>query len=262
MTDQKQPFRWRRDSLSHALATPASKAVYVRGMFRTIADRYDLITRLLSFGRDASWKRRLVSLACASPGDRALDLACGTGDIAFELAKQDVDVVGLDLTARMLTLARAKRGDRAVRFLQGDMMALPYADASFDIVTTGYGIRNVTRIEPALLEIRRVLRPGGRLVSLDFDRPESPWIRTIYLAYLTVVGSTLGMLLHGDPDTYRYIPESIRRYPGAAAVGRLLEDLGFEAVRVLPVLGGFLAIHAAVMPSRPIERTRPSETSP
>ena len=235
-----------RTELRGALSSPETKAPYVRRLFHTIANRYDLITRLLSFDRDRKWKLRLVALAEVRIGTAALDLACGTGDIAFELADRGARVVGLDLTHRMLELAQARNtsGNR-VRFVTGDMMALPFPDASFDLVTTGYGIRNVPRIEPALAEIRRVLRPGGLLLSLDFDRPANPLVRAVYLSYLTVVGSAVGWALHRDPDTYRYIPESIRRYPGAAAVSAMLRRDGFVDARVVPVLGGLMAINVA-----------------
>ena len=124
-------------------------------------------------------------------------------------------------------------------------MALPFPAASFDLITTGYGIRNVPRIEPAISEIRRVLRPGGLLLSLDFNRPSNALVRGVYLTYLAVVGSSLGWILHRDPDTYRYIPESIARYPGAHGVSTMLERAGFEDCRVLPVLGGLMAINVA-----------------
>jgi demethylmenaquinone methyltransferase/2-methoxy-6-polyprenyl-1,4-benzoquinol methylase len=144
----------------------------------------------------------------------------------------------------MLELASPKRPSN-VGLVTGDMLALPFGDGCFSVVTTGYGLRNVPDLAQAIEEIRRVLAPGGRLLSLDFNRPRNHVIRAAYLAYLTVVGSALGMLLHGDPDTYRYIPESIRQYPGAEGVGRLLEVRGFEAVRVIPLLGGLMAIHVA-----------------
>ena len=231
--------------LRNVLGTAETKAPYVRRLFHTIADRYDLITRLLSYGRDRRWKARLAELADIHPGMTALDLACGTGDIAFELARRGARVTGLDLTHRMLQHARAKPLAGGVGFVTGDMMALPFADHTFDVVTTGYGIRNVPRIEPALAEIRRVLRPGGRLLSLDFDRPANPLVRAVYLFYLTIVGSTLGYVLHRDPDTYRYIPESIRHYPGAAGVAALLARDGFTDSRVIPLLGGLMAINSA-----------------
>jgi ubiquinone/menaquinone biosynthesis methyltransferase len=232
--------------LRDALASPDAKAPYVRRLFHTIADRYDLITGLLSYGQDRRWKARLAALSGGAPGVRALDLACGTGDIAFALAARGARVTGLDITPRMLQLARRKpAATRAVTFVAGDMTALPFPAASFDVVTTGYGIRNVPRIEPALDEIRRVLRPGGLLLSLDFDRPRHALVRAVYLGYLTLVGSALGWLLHGDPDTYRYIPESIKRYPGAAAVAAMLERTGFAESRVIPLLNGLIAINTA-----------------
>ena len=125
------------------------------------------------------------------------------------------------------------------------MMALPFPDESFDLVTTGYGLRNVPDISGALDEIRRVLRPGGQVLSLDFNRPDQPVVRFVYLAYLTLVGSALGYVLHRDPDTYRYIPESIRRYPGARGVVALMLRRGFTNASWQRVLGGFMAIHVA-----------------
>jgi demethylmenaquinone methyltransferase/2-methoxy-6-polyprenyl-1,4-benzoquinol methylase len=243
-----------RPHLETSLSTPDGKSRYVRRLFATIADRYDLITVLLSYGRDAAWKRRLVALADVRPGTNALDLACGTGDIAFALASKGAHVVGLDITPRMVELAKkkgtvtflrgAKKGDCPL-FLVGDMLALPFPDRSFDLVTTGYGIRNVPDLDVALSEVRRVLRPGGLFLSLDFNRPSNALVRGIYLTYLTAVGSAVGWALHRDPDTYRYIPESIRRYPGAEAVVARLEAQGFGSARFLPVLGGLMAIHEA-----------------
>jgi len=234
-----------RSRLSDSFSSPDAKRRYVRRLFATIADRYDLITRVLSYGRDAAWKRRLVELSAAGRPTRALDLACGTGDITFALAARGARAIGLDVTHRMLQLADAKQaGARRAAFLTGDMMALPFADAQFDLVTAGYGLRNVPRLEPAIDEIARVLRPGGLLLSLDFDKPRSALMRGIYYTYLTLVGSTLGWLLHRDPDTYRYIPESIKRYPGSAGVAELLARSGFEDCRVVSLMGGFMAINA------------------
>ena len=239
-------------SLRRDIATPDGKRRYVRRLFATIADRYDFITGFLSYGQDRRWKRRVIRLARLRPSDRVLDLACGTGDLLFEAAPYVRFGVGLDVTQRLVELARLRRpGDgRHLSLLTGDMIALPFASASFDVVTTGYGLRNVPDLDQAILEIRRVLRPGGRLVSLDFNRPSHPVLRGAYLTYLTAVGSALGLALHGDPDTYRYIPESIRNYPGATGVARMLEGHGFSNVRVLPVLGGLLAIHLASVPAQ------------
>lgn len=232
--------------LRDAFVTPEQKRTYVRRLFATIADRYDLITQLLSFGQDRRWKRTLVALADVRAGARVLDLACGTGDITYEIAARGADATGLDVTIRMLELANAKRSGAPVHFLAGDMMALPFAAAQFDVVTSGYGIRNVPTIQPALSEIHRVLRPGGLFLSLDFNRPQNAVVRGVYLGYLTVVGSALGLALHSDPDTYRYIPESIRRYPGASAVCDLARTSGFSQCEWIPVLGGLMAIHRAV----------------
>ena len=232
-------------ALRDALATEHAKATYVRRLFHTIAGRYDLITRLLSFGRDQAWKATLVTLAAPRAGLRALDPASGTGDIALALAARGARVTALDLTLRMLQLARAKPGARGVAFVTGDMMALPFPPDAFDLVTAGYGLRNVPRIDTAAAEIHRVLRPDGLLLSLDFNRPSNALVRGVYLTYLTLVGSALGWALHRDPDTYRYIPESIRRYPGADGVAAILARAGFERCEVIPLLGGLMAINVA-----------------
>lgn len=241
-------------SLARAFDSPADKRRYVRRLFATIAARYDLITRVLSFGLDQRWKKRLVDALGVPVGTRALDLACGTGDLAALLASRGAVVTGLDITPAMLTLARAKPQGQGIRWVAGDMTALPFPDSSVDLITTGYGLRNVPELSHALTEAHRVLAGDGRLASLDFNRPESRAVRAVYLAYLSVVGSMLGWLLHRDPDTYRYIPASIRRYPGANGVARLMEDAGFVDVRVLPVLGGLMAIHLAA--KRPIAGSR------
>jgi demethylmenaquinone methyltransferase/2-methoxy-6-polyprenyl-1,4-benzoquinol methylase len=233
------------DGLDAAFESPAAKRRHVRALFATIADRYDVITRLLSFGADQRWKRRLIALAEIGPGRRVLDLACGTGDFAILAAARGGRVVGIDITPRMLDLARAKSSARGILWAAGDMNDLPVASSQFDVVLTGYGIRNVPDLDRAIMEVHRVLRPGGRLCSLDFDRPDNGVLRRIYLTYLTLVGATLGWLLHRDPDTYRYIPASIRRYPGARRVAELMRDRGFRDVRHIPVLGGFMAIHVA-----------------
>ncbi|HUQ89662.1 MAG TPA: ubiquinone/menaquinone biosynthesis methyltransferase [Vicinamibacterales bacterium] len=233
----------KKNSLDSAFENPQTKRTYVRALFATIADRYDLITAVLSYGQDARWKAKLVSLAEVRPGEHALDLAAGTGDIAFAVAARGAQTVGLDITHRMLQLARAKSS--AASFITGDMTSLPFRSASFDLVTTGYGLRNVPDLNMAIDEIARVLRPGGRLLSLDFNRPENAIVRGAYLAYLTVVGATLGWILHRDPDTYRYIPASIRRYPGARGVADRFEARGFDRVTVMPLLFGLMSLHFA-----------------
>lgn len=260
---RRDDARNNRDSLNGALSSPDGKERYVRRLFHTIAGRYDLITVLLSFGRDAAWKRRLVRLAAdteplahgpaaTTTGDRpsVLDLACGTGDITYAFAARGARIVGLDVTPRMIALAAAKTPPTGSRpfFLIGDMMALPFPDRSFDLVTTGYGLRNVPLLETALREIARVLRPGGRLLSLDFNRPDNAFIRGIYLGYLHAVGGALGWALHGDADTYRYIPATIRLYPGAERLAAMMRQHGFSSATWIPVLGGLMAIHDARAP--------------
>jgi ubiquinone/menaquinone biosynthesis methyltransferase len=242
-----------KTNLVDAIATPDGKRRYVRTLFSTIADRYDLITVVLSYGQDQRWKRRLVDLVtarAARPGARALDLATGTGDIAFRLAASGWNVIGLDVTRRMIELAREKAAAaadarRVPRFLVGDMLALPFPNGSFDVVTAGYGLRNVPDLRAAIDEIHRVLHDGGRALSLDFNRPANSFVRRVYLTYLRLTGGLLGWVLHGDPDTYRYIPASISSYPGAEGVARLLEARGFVQVEYKAVLGGLMTIHIA-----------------
>ena len=218
-------------SLNERIATADGKRRYVRTLFATIADRYDLITKVLSYGQDRRWKRRLVDLGRPASGMLALDLATGTGDIAFLLHDRAARTIGLDVTLRMIELARAKRPDSsAPQFIVGDMTALPFPSASVDMVTTGYGLRNVPDLA----------------MSLDFNRPSAAWLRTIYLLYLAVVGGMLGWVLHRDPDTYRYIPASIRTYPGGEGVAALMRARGFSSVRHYPVLGGLMSIHHAL----------------
>ena len=239
-----------RDSspLRNAFDSPDIKRKHNSRLFTTIAGRYDLITRLLSFGQDQRWKARLIELAGVQPGERVLDLACGTGDLAFRAARAGASVIGLDLTTRMIELARIRQRSEAgipTAWLAGDMTQLPVATSSVSLVTTGYGLRNVPDLVATLSEIHRVLRPDGRLCALDFDRPDAAWLRSIYLAHLHLVGGALGWILHGDPETYQYIPASIRRYPGAREVAAMMRRAGFSEVRHMRVMGGLMAIHVA-----------------
>lgn len=256
-------------TLRRSISTPEGKRRYVRQLFATIADRYDFITGFLSYGQDRRWKQRLIQLARLQPSDRLLDLACGTGDIVFTAAPGVERAVGLDLTHRMLQLAKRRAADRhpgavapakaaGLHLVTGDMLALPFPDRSFTVVTVGYGLRNVPDLQRSLREIRRVLAPHGRVLSLDFNRPSNPLVRGVYLIYLTIVGSALGYVLHRDPNTYRYIPESIRTYPGAEGVARMMEQSGLTGVRVVRVLGGLMAIHTAAAPPEGV----PSATAP
>ena len=236
-------------TLRSAISTPEGKRQYVRRLFATIADRNDFITRFLSYGQDRRWKQRLIGLAAVCGDDRVLDLACGTGDLIFASAHRARYCVGLDLTQRMLQLARSRNARTPL--VTGDMLALPFGESCFEVVTTGYGLRNASDLASAIQELLRVLVPGGRLLSLDFNKPGNRFVRGAYLAYLTGVGSMLGWVLHGDPNTYRYIPESIRQYPEATGVACMIEAAGFSGVRVVPLLGGLMAIHMATKPIVP-----------
>jgi demethylmenaquinone methyltransferase/2-methoxy-6-polyprenyl-1,4-benzoquinol methylase len=231
--------------LRAAFSSPAVKRDYNRRMFDTIAPRYDLITRLLSYGQDQRWKARLVTLVGAAAGERVLDVACGTGDLADRLAAAGARVTGVDLTLAMLAIAGRRPSAVRPAYVAADMCALPFARTQFDVVTAGYALRNLPDLDVGLRELHRVLRPGGRLVSLDFNRPRLAVVRQAYLGYLWVVGSALGWILHRDPDTYRYISASLRRFPYADEVTARMKTAGFEHAEWRPVLGGLMAFHIA-----------------
>ncbi|MCL4812695.1 MAG: ubiquinone/menaquinone biosynthesis methyltransferase [Vicinamibacteraceae bacterium] len=232
--------------LADAFQTPEAKRRFNRRIFTTIAPRYDLITRVLSYGQDRRWKARALAAVHIAAGERVLDLAAGTGDFALAAAARGARVTAVDLTMGMLEKGRSRDAARRVGWVAGDMTALPCRDETADVVTSGYGLRNVPHLEAAIAEIWRVLRHGGRFVSLDFERPAPAWKRRAYLGYLWTAGGALGWLLHRDADTYRYIAASLARYPGAAAVSALLEARGFRRVEHQPLLGGLMALHVGV----------------
>jgi demethylmenaquinone methyltransferase/2-methoxy-6-polyprenyl-1,4-benzoquinol methylase len=180
-------------------ATAETKRLYNRELFREVAPRYDLVTRILSFGRDAAWKRALISRLSSENVHRILDLACGTGDLTRALAVRfpDAEVTGLDLTPEML--ARASGNDRIV-WKQGDMCDTGLPDGSIDLVTGGYALRNAPDLDTALDEIHRVLRPGGELAVLDFSASSRPLFRALHFGLLMFWGSLWGLLLHGKPS--------------------------------------------------------------
>jgi demethylmenaquinone methyltransferase/2-methoxy-6-polyprenyl-1,4-benzoquinol methylase len=217
----------------------------MRGMFARIAPRYDFITRVFSYGMDAKWKRRAVREAGLEPGARVLDLACGTGDFARLVAERAPGawIVAADLTPEMLRLARAAG---AGEVLCADAMRLPFPNGAFDAVFVGYGLRNFPKPGEAVREIRRVLRTGGVLVSLDFFLPQRRVLRAIYLGYLFAQGAVWGMLLHGRARTYTYIPDSLRGFVSAAEFAKTLERAGYGAVRQRAFLFGGIAVHWAV----------------
>jgi demethylmenaquinone methyltransferase/2-methoxy-6-polyprenyl-1,4-benzoquinol methylase len=233
--------------------SPEARAARVNDLFAAVAPRYDLINDLQSLGLHRLWKRRLVQLAGIRPGDTALDVCCGTGDVAFALARAGADTTGIDFSAAMLEVARRRAGKETagqrLRFLQGDALRLPFDDASFDRVTISYGLRNLADLQGGLRELRRVLKPGGRLLVLDFGKPDwAPW-RWVYFQYLRWCVPVLGRLFCGDADTHGYILQSLRAYPGQRAVDALLGQEGFTGRSLHQLLGGMMAINVAVPPA-------------
>jgi demethylmenaquinone methyltransferase/2-methoxy-6-polyprenyl-1,4-benzoquinol methylase len=213
-------------------------------MFTAIAPRYDLVTRLFSFGMDHRWKTTGVAGASLRPGSFVLDLACGTGDFSrlLRFRNSASRVVAVDLTESMLRLARA---DGAPETVCADAGSLPFAARTFDCVLVGYGLRNFTNLRHALAEIQRVTKPGGLLVSLDFFLPESRVFRRLYLAYLFMQGAFWGLLLHGKPRTYTYIWDSLRSFHSISEYSSLLQTAGYRDVRSRGFILGGIALHWA-----------------
>ena len=243
----------KKPDLKENISSRNKKQGYVNQMFATIAPRYDFITVFLSYGMDRGWKRRLIEQLHLGGQEKVLDLACGTGDITFAVGERlpPGKVIGLDITHGMIEIAESKRRARGLNnvfFHCGDIMSLPFPDASFDCVTCGYALRNVPDVESALAEIKRVLKTGGRFHSLDFGHPVSRVYHWFYLRYLVFVGSALGWVLHGDPDTYRYIPESLKLYPGQRGVQAIMNRLGFAETGFQEFGGGIMAINYGVKP--------------
>jgi demethylmenaquinone methyltransferase/2-methoxy-6-polyprenyl-1,4-benzoquinol methylase len=213
----------------------------VRAMFDRIAPVYDLMNRLMTAGLDRAW-RRLTVEAVVGPGDRVLDACCGTGDLALAAELEGGVVTGLDFSPRMLERARAKSG--SVEWVEGDLLALPFADASFDAATVGFGVRNVADLELALRELRRVLRPGGRLAILEITRPRGV-LRPFFRLWFDVLVPAAGKVLPGGA-AYAYLPASVRRFPQPAELAALIARCGFEDVRVRLLGGTIIALHTAV----------------
>jgi len=225
------------------------RAGKVNELFATIATRYDRINDLQSLGLHRRWKRRVVKIADLQRGERALDVCCGTGDLAFALAAGGAEVVGLDFSAPMLAVAAQKssvRGAIAPRFVQGDAMQVPFPDAHFDIVTVGYGLRNLVSWETGLDEMVRVAKPGARLLVLDFGKPDDALWRAVYFGYLRFFVPLLGLLVCRNARAYAYILESLRHYPAQRGVAARMRDLGLIQVRIENFLGGAMSINYGV----------------
>lgn len=223
---------------------------YVQDLFRRVAPRYDFLNRLLSFRRDVAWRRFTARQAGLGPGGSVLDVATGTGDLAFDLAAvvgREGRVVGLDLTEEMLVRARRKAdklglGD-VCTFVQGNALDLPFGENEFDAATIAFGLRNVVDRERCLLEMKRVVRPGGRVLVLEFSRPVWPVFRQVYLLYFRYVLPWIGRLIQGDPDTYRYLPETVLAFPDQEALAAMMRELDFRNVRYYNLTGGICALH-------------------
>jgi len=212
----------------------------VQRMFDRIAPVYDAMNRVMTAGLDRRWRRITVEQA-VRPDDRVLDVCCGTGDLAIAARKRGASVVGLDFSERMLERARAKRGD--VDWVRGDLLALPFEDGSFDAVTVGFGVRNVEDLPAALAEMRRVLRPGGRVGILEITRPRGA-LAPFYRLWFDHLVPVLGRLLPGG-SAYTYLPASVRRFPGPEELSALLSAAGFTPARVRLFAGGIVALHVA-----------------
>lgn len=226
------------------LPAPAEKAAYVQGMFDRIAIGYDRVNDLMTGGLHRLWKRRLLARVAAAPGDAALDLATGTGDLAIGLVCRvgaAGRVVGLDFSAGMLAIARERPEGQAVEWCEGDMLALPFQDATFDVVTVGFGLRNVADLDRALAEIARVLRPGGRFGSLEVARPRTAAMRAAVAAHCAVV-PVLGRVFVGDGDPYRYLHASARAFADQDTLAERCRAAGLHDVAVCDLSGGALAI--------------------
>jgi demethylmenaquinone methyltransferase / 2-methoxy-6-polyprenyl-1,4-benzoquinol methylase len=210
----------------------------VRGMFDRIAPVYDAMNRVMTAGLDRSWRRVTVQ-AVVQPGDRVLDACCGTGDLALAAEREGGIVTGLDFSPGMLE--RARRKSDTVEWIEGDLLALPFADDSFDAATVGFGVRNVADLDAALGELRRVLRPGGRLAILEITQPRGV-LRPFFSLWFDRVVPLLGKVLPGG-KAYTYLPASVRRFPGAEELVRRLEAQGFEDVAFRLFGATIVALH-------------------
>ena len=220
----------------------------VRAMFDRIAGFYDLMNSVMTAGLHHRWRSRAADLAAVGPGDRALDVATGTGDLALELARRVApggEVVGSDFSEGML--ARAREKSAAVRWEWADAMALPYEDGAFAAATVGFGARNFGDLERGLAEMARVVRPGGRVVVLEITTPTRPPLSTFFSVWFDRVVPAIGKLA-GDPDAYTYLPRSVKRFPGPRELGAAMARAGLEDVRWILTAGGIIALHSGRKP--------------
>lgn len=226
------------------------KARRVRGVFDSVADRYDLMNDLMSFGVHRLWKRFTIEQTGLRPGDRALDVAGGTGDLSLGMASKvgpDGQVILTDINAAMLTRGRDRLLDEGasgnLSCCVADAEHLPFADGSFDCVTIGFGLRNVTDKAAALVSMYRVLKPGGQLLVLEFSRPVAPGLAPVYDLYSFKLLPAMGRIVAGDSASYRYLAESIRMHPDQDTLKAMMIDAGFENCRYHNLSGGIVALH-------------------
>jgi demethylmenaquinone methyltransferase/2-methoxy-6-polyprenyl-1,4-benzoquinol methylase len=228
------------------------RAARVEDLFAIVAPRYDVINDLQSLGLHRRWKRTLVNLAAVQPGDRALDVCCGTGDVAFALRQRGAEVTALDFSPAMLAVAqqRAKNSRPTqitppppVQFLRGDALHLPFLGESFDIVTVAYGLRNLADWERGLEEMWRVARPGARLLVLDFGKPGNPFWRWLYFGYLKHLVPCFGRIFCKDSATHAYIFASLQNYPAQRGVAAKMESLHCAGIQVRNLMGGAMSIN-------------------
>ncbi len=238
------------------LSYDEQRAPKVREMFSLLAGRYDLVNDVMSAGLHRKWKKDTVRLAISGRRGplRVLDLCCGTGDLAFlaEDAGRDARVTGADFTLPMLLVATRRRaeGRRRSRFVQADALRLPFRNGIFDAITIGYGLRNIADPERALAEMRRLLAPGGRVVVLDFGKPPGRLAAWLYQGFLRSVMPLMGWLFHGDPETYLYIPESLKNFPAQRGVEELMRRTGFVNARHEDRLLGTMGLNVGEAPPR------------
>jgi demethylmenaquinone methyltransferase / 2-methoxy-6-polyprenyl-1,4-benzoquinol methylase len=217
----------------------------VEAMFDRISPVYDAMNRLMTAGLDRRW-RRLAAEAVVAPGDEVLDACCGTGDLALAAERAGGRVTGLDFAERMLE--RARRKSASVRWVRGDALALPFADATFDAATVGFGIRNVEDLEGGLRELARVLRPGGRLACLEITRPRG-LLRPFFRLWFDGLVPLAGKVLPGGA-AYSYLPASVRRFPGPEDLAGVMRRAGFEGIEWRLLGGGIVCLHVATAPRR------------
>ena len=218
-------------------------------MFDRIAGLYDRMNSVMTAGLHHEWRRRAADLADLSPGDRALDVATGTGDLALELATRVTpggEVVGMDFSERMLELAREKAG-ALVRFEAGNALALDYADGEFDAATVGFGARNFSDLQRGLSEMARVVRPGGRVVVLEITTPRRPPLSTFFDLWFDHAIPAVGRVV--DSQAYSYLPSSVKRFPGPEELAARMWDAGLRQIRYVLTAGGIIALHVGTVPT-------------